>query len=569
MSILTIPRQPLVFKPNYKDAECDCAESTFVELMDINDTASFQFKTVKNSNADPSTFVSDFLGGSWTKASGVVTADGAIGSYSATFNNNYSGSLFLVEFDVYQTIKNSLTVQIYVSGVPKSEIITIYTPGTYSFYIQLLDQVDIPQTFSILFTSDASNLFEGSFSAIPTVYAVNVNFAIGLYDAITNLCVYSWMYGQQPLQSEQLPITNGNYVTINKELPNEIESGCYYWGISDADSQECSQVSIINPQFINGNDWTPIASGLSTLIWSAGKWSYTGSGATNATLTNDESLVCEGVMYDVFYKLSGISGSLTATPIIGGVSAASQTSDGEYSATIIAGSSGTIAFRFQNAGGNPQASLDYFFLRASTSSLQPTIRSQSFSYGNNDDCTTYLFEGCCGGGDIQYNFDFSGGFYPRLRLGNIGNHNSSAGGVRYFKPNYENDASQYRTATGIWKLGYADQIKSKLLRIERVPERVHDFLSLLVIFDSFFVEGNRYATPDGSYSSIEWIDADDLGTTELQLIDADISFRKVVCSNFDASCQPTTPPIFDAQGAKAFEDGEFFIYENKHFFVYN
>ena len=569
MSIVTIPRQPLVFKPNYSESDCNCADSTFVELMSVNDTASFQFKTVKNSNADPLTYSSEFIGGTWSSAAGIIDADGGIGSYSATYQNNYSGSLFLVEVDVLTAIKNVLTVQIFVGGVPKSDQVFIQTAGSYSLYMPLLIQNDIPATVTVLFTSDTGAPFEGTFTYRPIVYVINVNYIIGLYEAQTNLCVYSWMYGQQPVASSNLPVTNGNYVTINQSVPEEIANGCYYWGITDADNQECSQVSIINPQFLNGNDWTAAPTGLSTLIWGSGGWSYTGSGATLATLTSNESEVCEGVSYEVFFKLSGVTGTLTCTPILGGVSGTSESTNGEFTSTIIAGASGEIVFRFQNPSGNPQATLDYFFVRASTASVTPTLRSQSFSYAPNNDCTTYLFEGCCGGGDIQFNFDFSGGFYPRLRLGNIGNHNSTAGGVRYFKPNYENDASQYRTASGLFRLGYADQVKTKLLRIERVPERVHDFLSILVIFDSFFVEGNRYVTPEGSYPAIDWIDADDLGTTELQLIDADISFRKIVCNNITATCEPTTPPITDEDGAKAFETDEFFIYENGSFFPYN
>ena len=569
MAIVTIPRQPLVFKSSYAESECNCADSSYVELMDQNDTASFQFRTVKSSDADPLTYSSEFLGGTWVESSGIVTADGNIGSYSATYQNNYSGSLFLVEFDVLTANENVLTVQIFVSGVLKSEIIQVSTPGTYAIYFPLIDQTDIPATITVLFSSLTGAPFDGTFTYRPLVYTVNVNYIIGLFDANTNECVYSWMHGQQPADSTQLPITNGNYVTINKQVPESIESGCYYWGITDAESNECAQLGVANPQFINGNDWVGTPSGLATLLWASGKWTYTGSGATNGILESDLGEVCEGVSYEVFYKLSGIAGTITCTPILGGVSGASQSSDGEYSATIIAGASGLVQFRFQNASGNPQASIEYFFIRASTAYVTPTIRSQSFSYGINFDCSTYLLEGCCGGGDIQFNFDFSGGFYPRLRLGNIAGNNSTSGGVRYFRPNYENDASQFRTASGIFRTGYADQVKSKLLRIERVPERVHDFLSLLVNFDAFYVEGNRFVTIDGLYSAIEWIDSDDLGTIELQLIDADNSFRKVVCTNSTATCEPTTPPISDIDGSKAFETGEFFIYENGSFFPYN
>jgi hypothetical protein len=72
-----------------------------------------------------------------------------------------------------------------------------------------------------------------------------------------------------------------------------------------------------------------------------------------------------------------------------------------------------------------------------------------------------------------------------------------------------------------------------------LPEYVLDFLSILVYFDNFYVNGETHFPAEDSFPEVEYNDADDLGSISIDLIRKTGIVRKTVCVGVDADCLPS------------------------------
>ena len=84
-----------------------------------------------------------------------------------------------------------------------------------------------------------------------------------------------------------------------------------------------------------------------------------------------------------------------------------------------------------------------------------------------------------------------------------------------------------------------DRKKKLSYHFGRLPEYVLDFLSLVFYFDNCYVNGQVVFPADGEFPTIEYDNADDLGSLTIDLYKKNDKVRKTVCIGVDADCLPS------------------------------
>ena len=144
-----------------------------------------------------------------------------------------------------------------------------------------------------------------------------------------------------------------------------------------------------------------------------------------------------------------------------------------------------------------------------------------------DECRFFKIEGC--NGENQFGFGFYGtSFFPGIRLEG-----------RRFQPQYDTDSDLFRYASGKWTASFVDRRKKLSYHFGRLPEYVLDFLSLVFYFDNCYVNGELSFPADNEFPTIEYDNADDLGSLTIELYKKKDKVRKTVCVGVDADCLPS------------------------------
>ena len=529
MSFESIPNQPIIFYTEEElNTRCiECGDGDYKQLVDLNDELFFQVEAPDCTNKLPVSSLGSIV---WSLDGGIVcSTEPSNGSASVTFTTPYPYKVYRLEILVTELTQGDLVVTIQ-SG----ESFTFYTAGTYTIYLSTDAAINGDLSLQVNFQSDT---FVGCFNLRVGAWGVGTDMQLGWVDTSTLDFV--------------APVTN--YITTIKDnkvtaaIPmssQEIAIGCHRLAITDPCDNNCSKYGIENPNF-NGS--VPV--GGSGFGWDLtdGVWEISGGQAIfTDVITGDQALLVsdsflcaeEDSVYDVTIKINSIQdarvfviapsgGSVTPNYVAGVGTFTFQVTTGAFAEPLtiraIAMEDGAFVY------------LDSVNVKLSAESSTFVQYSEVFDLGDyNDTCKYFKLEGC--NAQDQFNIAFGGSsFLPMIRLE----------GIRS-KPQYVTNANTFRYASGKWSANYVNRLKQWSFHFGRLPEYVLDFLSTIVYYDNFYVNGVLMFPQDNTFPTIDWQDADTyLGSFNIDLVEKENKVVKVQCGDSDADCLPSILDLGD------------------------
>lgn len=505
MSLISTPNQPILFDqlPN----TCECGDDVYSQIVDNEDSVFFQ---VQLDCFSDSFFAARDNLTVWTRSGGFICNDGTSGgSYSFEFEPD--GFYDVFAFSVLVTEFNGGTLYVLMQGGQQYEITAA---GEYTFYFNTdVMLTDLRPT--VTFSGDS---FDGCFFEwLPlgmSVAGIRSDYRFFVIDQDENVVIDNADYVQ----------ANENYLTVGFDFnQHSLEAGCYRFAYSDTCDNVCGQFRITNEYFTYDGGWTlmsgAVINAASNLI------TFTQTGSINPRASND-TLLCEGKSYYVEFEILSItSGAINC--YVGDSVLVSGSAPGVFSGTIESSSGTEFDIRFNGTGGQV-AVVKYVKVRYADDEA-PVISGTSnlISVGDYSGCDYVKLEGC--NGEDSFGFKFYGsGFLPGIRVK-----------MRFFRAAYNNEVEVYQDSRGERMVTYAEVTKIKTLRVEQQPEYVFDFLSLLMLFDTMYINGVPYFPNDASAFTPQWNDANSLGSIDIEVVKKTELIRKTRCADVDASCLPS------------------------------
>lgn len=508
MSFRSIPNQPIQFGTS--TTQCvDCGGGEYKQLVDFDDQLFFQ---VEAPTCGDKLVVSEELVNVWTEEGRNICGNAnALGTYSFNFNTPYPYSVYQFTLVINEMTAGELNV-----SIDGSEVVTFYTAGTYTFYLQ--SNVAINGNLSPQVTITGAS-FIGCFYSGIDIYGVSTDVYVG------------WFNGVDELQSlatyVKTVVSNVITIAINM-VDQDVSTGCYKLGISGSCDTECGAGGIINGGFDSSDGWD-LTNGVWTI--SGGAARFTVTGVESKTIYNAIEL-CEGLSYTVTVDItSDTDVRLFASAGTGGTSYPSYiATSGINTFDIVAGTGDTrFALRAQaplSSGGSIVVNSVSVSLAAE--SITWDKYTEILSVGDYDNaCESMVISGCCASDQFGFTFGDSS-FLPSIRLEG-----------KRFRPQYDFDVDAFRSASGRWSANFVDRKKKYTFHF-RVTEQQLDFLSLIFYFDNCYIDGNIYFPANDEFPQIQWDDADDkFGRLDIEMYLKEEFVRKVLCSASDANCLPS------------------------------
>jgi hypothetical protein len=514
MSYTSIPNQPILFNTVLPEA-CEGCNNQFAQLADFNDQLFYQLEVGK-------CFVSDrgdqIVFGDWTQSGSTITGTGNAGGY-------IEGRIL---FDVVRNWRITVTIDTYNSGTLLvgtlvGTSVNLNAPGTHTFIIENYDQANA--TIAFFFVGVAGDEFDGTFTVDQIETLSSGWLFTGLVDAQTLSVVTRF---------DPVLTLKDNYLTAAINLADyDIDPGCYRLAIADYCENTCGQYFIYNPFF---NSVPRIPTGwTSTPITGASDWTV-GNGEATIELsgTNSTELVsvtelCEDKDYYITIVVDTIDNCTLELQVDGITYGPTITTAGTYSFVITPTSSGAVSLLGTSISGTRnEITVSKITVLADKNWATYDKYSDLIQIGDfSDDCRFFKIEGC--NGENQFGMAFYGtSFLPGIRLEG-----------RRFQPQYDTDSDLFRYASGRWQASFVDRKKKLSYHFGRLPEYVLDFLSLVFYFDNCYVNGQIVFPADGEFPTIEYDNADDLGSLTIDLYKKNDKVRKTVCVGVDADCLPS------------------------------
>ena len=510
MSIYSIPNQPIIIGQQ-GNANCLCGDSDYKQIVDENDQLFLQVQLNCFSDAFPQTRDSS---NEWSVDIGQICANAQVnGFYKFEFEPD----------QVYNTFAYTVNVISYTSGtlfvnIQGGQTYEITSAGSFTLYFNTdIMNTDLTPQVSLFGDDFIGCISAGAIGVGQTVSGLFSGHRFFVIDESNNVVIPNADYYQ----------VNENYLTVGFDLSqHESLTGCYRIAYSDECDNVCGQFRVSNGYFTTDSDWTLLAG--ASINVSQNNLEFDKADATPPRATS-ATLFCENKEYYVEFKINSITGGAVVAQL-GNSALVTGDAVGVFSGTVTS-TSGT-EFSISLSGGSPiEAVVDYVIVRFSdTQDPKITDVSNELTIGDyvsESPCDTVKLEGC--NGNDSFGFKFVGsGFIPGIRVER-----------RFFRAEYQSDIEKYRYASGDSKVTFADVRKVKTLRLEKQPEYVFDFLSLLVYFDSLFIDSVPYELFTDEFPAIEYNDGYDLGAVNLQVTPASGVLRKVDCIGVDPSCLPT------------------------------
>ena len=525
MSYTSIPNQPIIFSSTLPEV-CEGCGSEFAQLADFNDQLFWQLEAGQCGYLQFDSVISNV---GCTINNSTITFPDSPGNQGVVFG--YKKFINCLEYKLTITI-NTGSIGTLIVGFTNGDIVNISAVGTHTIYLKALD---IPANNNsniqnlILATNNTVQEFIGSVTIDD--FQPNCNGALfaGIVDA-TTLAVVERL--------DPVLTTKDQYLTAGIALADyDLEPGCYRLAIADFCTNTCGQYYIYNPYF---NDWggcidCPTIGWDNVTVVGADTWTV-GNGEATITFTNPgditilESIteVCEDVEYSITIVVDSIVDCALRLWIDNTQYLTTITSAGTVTANITPTSSGNISLRATALQGGGNVTVSKITLRAFKEHAIYDKYSDLIQIGDfSDECRFFKIEGC--NGENQFGLGFSGtSFLPGIRLEG-----------RRFQPQYDTDTDLFRYASGRWQASFVDRKKKLSYHFGRLPEYVLDFLSIVFYFDNCYVNGELSFPADNEFPTIEYDNADDLGSLTIELYKKKEKVRKTVCVGVDADCLPS------------------------------
>jgi hypothetical protein len=516
MSYTSIPNQPIIFNSQLPEV-CEGCGTEFAQLADLNDQLFYQLEVGKCGISDRG---DQILFGDWTQSGSTITGTGNAGGY-------IEGRIL---FDVVRNWRITITIDTYnggtlLVGTLLGTSINLSAPGTHTFIIENYDQTS--PTIAFFFVGVAGDEFDGTFTVDQIETLANGWLFTGLVDAQTLAVVERF---------DPVLTLKDQYLTAAINLADyDIEPGCYRLAIADYCENTCGQYFIYNP-FFNSVPRIPTGwQSISTI--GVDNWNVGGGEAQlnltvigNAAELLSVTELCEDKDYYVTIVVDSISNARLRLRVDGLNYGTSISTAGTYNFLITPTSSGAVSLLGSQFGASLDGEITVSKITvladknwATYDKYSDLIQIGDFS----DDCQFFKIEGC--NGENQFGMGFNGtSFLPGIRLQG-----------RRFQPQYDTDSDLFRYASGRWQASFVDRKKKLSYHFGRLPEYVLDFLSLVFYFDNCYVNGQIVFPADAEFPTIEYDNADDLGSLTIDLYKKNDKVRKTVCIGVDANCLPS------------------------------
>jgi hypothetical protein len=529
-----IENQPLVSE-NSLAASC-CGQSSFAQLITQDDNAHIQFAVYPCEGTETPEFSLANFEGYWFGEDGLVCSIiSAPGAWDAFWSNPDLFSFFQVTVTVTSMSAGSLVVTL-----DGAETYTITTAGTYVLYFR---RFTASTQININFSS--SDGWVGCFDqSTLQILGIPISWKLGIFDS-----------DGVAVAINDNPIFTGNYMTFKTALEDySLPDGCYRFGLIDPCENDNNQNEICNPNFDNETCWVADSELSGWVVdTGTGKADYSESAATSHTFVNTSTNLGQGLTYVITWKLDSVAGDVRARVSIGNQVGAWRTTPGTYVDTITCNDLGVLGDKLILIGetvspGFSSMEVDFVRMSIATEDIVANELSVPFRLSQVPDeggCW-YLLEGC--NGSDQFDFEFSvSGFNPFIRL---------TGELAWATP--EIDGEVFRLNSGRSIVPYWDRVWKEELRLDQVPAYVHQFLSILVAFDNFFINGNKYAPSEAAYQTPGPLNDPKQEATAVLLIEKSTQkVRKVNCNGINATCVARVTGTY-----KEFEDGEIFQFQS-------
>jgi hypothetical protein len=526
MSYTSIPNQPIIFSSTLPEV-CEGCGSEFAQLADFNDQLFWQLEAGE-------------CGYLRFKEVALVN-DANVDGFNITFpgSNDDTALVAYTFFKFINCLEYKLTITIntgsvgtLIVGFTNGDSVNISAVGTHVIYLKATD-IPANTNSNIQDLLIATNTTVQEFIGSVTIddFQPNCNGALfaGIVDA-TTLAVVQVL--------DPVLTTKDQYLTAGIALADYgFDAGCYRLAIADFCTNTCGQYYIYNPYF---NDWggcidCPPLGWDNVTVVGADTWTV-GNGEATITFTNPgditilESIteVCEDVEYSITIVVDSIVDCALRLWIDNTQYLTTITSAGTVTANITPTSSGNISLRATALQGGGNVTVSKITLRAFKEHAIYDKYSDLIQIGDfSDECRFFKIEGC--NGENQFGLGFSGtSFLPGIRLEG-----------RRFQPQYDTDTDLFRYASGRWQASFVDRKKKLSYHFGRLPEYVLDFLSIVFYFDNCYVNGELSFPADNEFPTIEYDNADDLGSLTIELYKKKEKVRKTVCVGVDADCLPS------------------------------
>lgn len=520
MSYTSIPNQPIIFNTQLPEV-CEGCGQEFAQLADFDDQLFYQLEVGECGTVQ---FNDENLFGDWTQSGSTITATGNTGAYG-------------VGYKVYDVIRNwriTVTIDTYNSGTLVvgtfvGTSVNLSAPGTHTFIIDNYDQTS--PIIAFLFAGLPGDLFDGTFTIDSVESLASGWLFTGLVDAQTLAIVERF---------DPVLTLKDQYLTAAINLADyTIEPGCYRLAIADYCTNTCGQYYIYNP-FFNASPGClncPPVGWTSTPFVGADNWSLPGSGASIelTSIGNSTDLVsitelCEDKDYYVTIVVDSIVNARLSFRVDGIQYDSAISTAGTYSFVFTNTQTGLVSLRASQFGASldGEVTVSKIIVQADKNWATYDKYSDLIQIGEfSDDCRFFKIEGC--NGENQFGMGFYGtSFLPGIRLEG-----------RRFQPQYDTDSDLFRYASGRWQASFVDRKKKLSYHFGRLPEYVLDFLSVVFYFDNCYVNGDVVFPADNEFPTIEYDNADDLGSLTIDLYKKNDKVRKTVCIGVDADCLPS------------------------------
>lgn len=488
-----VPNQPVAF--NYAP-DCNLIEANWQALVMDGDTTQFQF-TIDGCASEP-----DLV------RNGIFTEDGGIGkgwtiSPSTSFLlQPYFGNIKHIP----NTTQGCVTQTLYVADGTLVQFTYTLTQTQGQCTVKcgahsVVHTGAVNGTFTYQFVADGvteisfcckglSDATWGQISLIP----YNTNFLSRLIDSngvevMTDIATYN--------------VFNG-FATFSVDWESlGLDFGCYR--IEVANPCECAQNGILPLDFYTGMYPSAVAPWAwvidSSWFITNGNASYTGASVpdTSSCLLKNNPL-CVGTEYTVTYTLTYVSDAQFRIQL-GNAVGPWRTTAGTYTDTITCTVAGSLRLTAQSVG--VVGSLQVTDLTVNATSPEYAWQSVPLRYGDWDECAKAIR--ICNDSDAM-GMGFNGtGFAPWFR---------TIAHVR--RTGYNSERNKYRDGFGSSKVYWGERQPVSELGFE-APEYIHDFVSLGVIADHFYVDSDEYEFEGDEYPTMTLDDNADVSGVAIPL----------------------------------------------------
>lgn len=550
--MIPIDNQPVNFYDD--DTACFCANLEYNQLVDVGDVTQFQIEIEPCASAENIIENGAFNDSSnWTSLGYFISAQKACsesGGNASIFQSGVltDGTLYYLEFTI-----NSIgeECELYVYFGNSNLITTITSSGTHIVTgFAWNDGLSSVLSDALIFITTNSDICISNIKMyeIPTEMGFAIKNSSGeivsaqwLNDYIVNIPEDNTSttivgYG---VSSDYFILGSDGLLTVKVDWSGLgiTQNDCYTINILDP----CNQSDYFSTSFCDGTDWTENLligtitthefqkqnNGDRAVICS---YYVVGSGSASAMFISYNNWLFTSAKIRVTYTVSGSNFEVYFGD--GTTESTHRTSSGTYTEDFISGlPPGTQPLQFRVGGlaaGAFSVRIESIHIHIADEDLPTQQQSNTFKLGSYS-CGTLLIQ--VSGDSNLFGSNFDVNFTPSIRVeGQID------------RAQYPANRTTKENAVGRFRNTYYQRYKKRRMYIAPIAEYAHDFLSLILGYDHFYVNGVEYFVVADQEYVINYDGSDFVGSVALDIQEKEVLVRNQVCGAEDTGVQP--PIIF-------------------------